>query len=170
MRMAVLDIAALNDGGLAGYDPENSRTASLPTAHQRMKRYLTAANAPGADLDQSPGPGCVGAARPARLLGAGQAFPAAGVDVIDLAPPAQTRLADPQGRATRATGSPCASKSKARRRNSGGRCRHLTNSSKAIIASAQVSGKAGQAPGDRHASHHGLTTRRGITPHTPHRI
>lgn len=30
MRMAVLDIAALNDGGLAGNDPENSRTASYP--------------------------------------------------------------------------------------------------------------------------------------------
>jgi hypothetical protein len=51
MRMAVLDIAALNDGGLAGNDPESSRTASLPTAHQRMKRYLAAANAPAADLN-----------------------------------------------------------------------------------------------------------------------
>lgn len=51
MRMAVLDIAALNDGGLAGNDPEHSRTASLPTAHQRMKRHLIAANAPAVDLD-----------------------------------------------------------------------------------------------------------------------
>jgi hypothetical protein len=50
MRMAVLDIAALNDGGLAANDPENSRTASLPTTHQRMKRYLTDANASAADL------------------------------------------------------------------------------------------------------------------------
>lgn len=52
MRMAVLDIAALNDGGLAGNDPENSRTASLPTAHQRMKRHLTQANASAAELDR----------------------------------------------------------------------------------------------------------------------
>lgn len=51
MRMAVLDIAALNDGGLAGNDPENTRTASLPVAHQRMKRHLIVANAPAADLD-----------------------------------------------------------------------------------------------------------------------
>jgi len=51
MRMAVLDIAALNDGGLAGHDPENSRTASLPTTHQRMKRHLTDANASAADLE-----------------------------------------------------------------------------------------------------------------------
>ena len=52
MRMAVLDIAALNDGGLAQNDPESSRTASLPTAHRRMKRHLTAANAPADDLNQ----------------------------------------------------------------------------------------------------------------------
>ena len=52
MRMAVLDIAALNDGGLGGKDPENTRTASLPTAHRRMKRHLTAANASAAELDQ----------------------------------------------------------------------------------------------------------------------
>jgi hypothetical protein len=52
MRMAVLDIAALNDGGLAGHDPENSRTASLPTAHQRMKRYLIKANASTTELDR----------------------------------------------------------------------------------------------------------------------
>lgn len=51
MRMAVLDIAALNDGGLAGNDPENSRTASLPTAHQRMKRHLIDANASYTQLD-----------------------------------------------------------------------------------------------------------------------
>lgn len=51
MRLAVLDVAALNDGGLAGNDPGYSRTASLPTAHQRMKRHLIAANAPAADLD-----------------------------------------------------------------------------------------------------------------------
>lgn len=51
MRLAVLDIAALNDGGLAGNDPENSRTASLPTAHQRMKRHLTQANASAVELD-----------------------------------------------------------------------------------------------------------------------
>ncbi|RNL60666.1 hypothetical protein EFK50_20365 [Nocardioides marmoriginsengisoli] len=51
MRMAVLDIAALNDGGLASNDPENSRTASLPAAHQRMKRHLIAANAPAVELD-----------------------------------------------------------------------------------------------------------------------
>jgi len=50
MRMAVLDIAALNDGGLADKDPENSRTASLSTTHQRMKRHLTDANASAADL------------------------------------------------------------------------------------------------------------------------
>lgn len=52
MRMAVLDIAALNDGGLAGNDPESSRTASLPTTHQRMKRHLTEANASTAQLDR----------------------------------------------------------------------------------------------------------------------
>lgn len=52
MRLAVLDIAALNDGGLAGNDPENSRTASLPTAHQRMKRHLTQASASAAELDR----------------------------------------------------------------------------------------------------------------------
>ncbi|MCC3291378.1 hypothetical protein [Arthrobacter sp. zg-Y1110] len=52
MRMAVLDIAALNDGGLGGKDPENTRTASLPTAHRRMERHLTDANASAAELDQ----------------------------------------------------------------------------------------------------------------------
>lgn len=52
MRMAVLDIAALNDGGLANKDPENTRVASLPTAHRRMKRHLTDANASAAELDQ----------------------------------------------------------------------------------------------------------------------
>ncbi|WP_339619773.1 hypothetical protein [uncultured Salinibacterium sp.] len=51
MRMAVLDIAALNDGGLGRHDPDNSRTASLPTAHQRMKRHLTDADASAADLE-----------------------------------------------------------------------------------------------------------------------
>jgi hypothetical protein len=51
MRLAVLDVAALNDGGLAGKDPEYSRTASLPIAHQRMERHLTAASAPVAELD-----------------------------------------------------------------------------------------------------------------------
>lgn len=51
MRIAVLDIAALNDGGLAVNDPENSRTASLPTTHQRLKRQLTAANASPAELN-----------------------------------------------------------------------------------------------------------------------
>jgi hypothetical protein len=50
MRMAVLDIAALNDGGLAVNDPENSRTASLPTIHQRMKRHLTDAHASAAEV------------------------------------------------------------------------------------------------------------------------
>ncbi|MFE4229949.1 hypothetical protein ACFRJ8_18905 [Arthrobacter sp. NPDC056886] len=52
MRMAVLDIAALNDGGLSFRDPENTRVASLPTAHRRMKRHLTDANASAAELDQ----------------------------------------------------------------------------------------------------------------------
>lgn len=52
MRVAVLDIAALNDGGLVGNDPENSRTASLPIAHQRMKRHLTQANASTAERDR----------------------------------------------------------------------------------------------------------------------
>lgn len=52
MRLAVLDIAALNDGGLAGNDPENSRTASLPTVHQRVKQHLTQANATAAELDR----------------------------------------------------------------------------------------------------------------------
>lgn len=52
MRMAVLDIAALNDGGLGTKDPENTRVASLPTAHRRMKRHLTDANASAAELDQ----------------------------------------------------------------------------------------------------------------------
>ena len=51
IRMAVLDIAALNDGGLVGNDPENTRTASLPTIHQRMKRHLTDAHASAAELD-----------------------------------------------------------------------------------------------------------------------
>lgn len=52
MRMAVLDIAALNDGGLVGNDPDNTRTASLPVAHQRMKRHLIVANAPTTDLNR----------------------------------------------------------------------------------------------------------------------
>lgn len=52
MRLAVLDIAALNDGGLAGNDPENSRTASLPIAHRRMKSHLIQANASTAELDR----------------------------------------------------------------------------------------------------------------------
>ncbi|MFD1914779.1 hypothetical protein [Paeniglutamicibacter kerguelensis] len=52
MRMAVLDIAALNDRGLASNDPKNTRVASLPTAHRRMKRHLTDANASAAELDQ----------------------------------------------------------------------------------------------------------------------
>lgn len=52
MRMAVLDIAALNDGGLGDKDSENTRVASLPTAHRRMKRHLTDANASAAELDQ----------------------------------------------------------------------------------------------------------------------
>lgn len=51
MRMAVLDIAALNDGGLGGKDPNNTRVASLPTAHRRMERQLTEANASAAELD-----------------------------------------------------------------------------------------------------------------------
>ncbi|MFW5469946.1 hypothetical protein ACOCJ4_07870 [Knoellia sp. CPCC 206435] len=50
MRQAVLDIAGLNDGGLANKDPGNSRTASLPTAHGRMKQRLVSAQAPSADL------------------------------------------------------------------------------------------------------------------------
>lgn len=52
MRMAVLDVAALNDGGLGGKDPENTRTASLPTAHRRIKRHLTDTNACTAELSQ----------------------------------------------------------------------------------------------------------------------
>lgn len=52
MRLAVLDIAALNDGGLAGNDPQNTRVASLPTAHRRMKQHLTAANASDAELNE----------------------------------------------------------------------------------------------------------------------
>lgn len=52
MRMAVLDIAALNDGGLAGKDPENTRVASLPTAHRRMARHLIEANASASELGQ----------------------------------------------------------------------------------------------------------------------
>lgn len=50
MRQAVLDIAGLNDGGLGGKDPGNSRTASLPTAHTRMKQRLVSAGTPTADL------------------------------------------------------------------------------------------------------------------------
>lgn len=52
MRMAVLDIAALNDGGLARHDPQNTRVASLPIAHRRMKGHLKDANASAAELDQ----------------------------------------------------------------------------------------------------------------------
>jgi hypothetical protein len=52
MRMAVLDIAALNDGGLAFRDPEHTRVASLPIAHKRMKEHLKNANASSAELDQ----------------------------------------------------------------------------------------------------------------------
>jgi hypothetical protein len=52
MRMAVLDIAALNDGGLSAKDPENTRVASLPTAHRRMHKHLTDANASAAELDK----------------------------------------------------------------------------------------------------------------------
>lgn len=53
MRMAVLDIAALNDGGLPSVrDPKNTRVASLPTAHRRMHKHLTDANASAAELDQ----------------------------------------------------------------------------------------------------------------------
>lgn len=52
MRMAVLDIAALNDGGLSFRDPEHTRVASLPIAHKRMKERLKNANASAAELDQ----------------------------------------------------------------------------------------------------------------------
>lgn len=52
MRMAVIDIAALNDGGLASKDPEHTRVASLPIAHKRMKEHLKNANASSAELDQ----------------------------------------------------------------------------------------------------------------------
>lgn len=53
MRQAVLDIAGLNDAGLANVqDPGNSRTASLPAAHGRMKKRLVSAQAPSADLTQ----------------------------------------------------------------------------------------------------------------------
>lgn len=50
MRQAVLDIAGLNDGGLGSRDLGNSRTASLPTAHSRMKQRLVSALAPPADM------------------------------------------------------------------------------------------------------------------------
>jgi hypothetical protein len=52
MRLAVLDIAALNDGGLGFRDPEHTRVASLPIAHNRMKKHLENANASSAELDQ----------------------------------------------------------------------------------------------------------------------
>ena len=52
MRLAVLDIAALNDGGLQLRDPEHTRVASLPVAHSRMKKHLKNANASPAELDQ----------------------------------------------------------------------------------------------------------------------
>lgn len=55
MRQAVLDIAGLNDGGLASKDPGNSRTASLPAAHRRMKQRLISAQAPLADLNRLDG-------------------------------------------------------------------------------------------------------------------
>lgn len=54
-RQAVLDIAGLNDGGLAGKDSGNSRTASLPTAHSRMKQRLVSAQAPPAALTRLEG-------------------------------------------------------------------------------------------------------------------
>lgn len=50
MRLAVIDVAGLNDGGLASKDPGSSRVASLPTAHKRMKQRLVAAHAPADDL------------------------------------------------------------------------------------------------------------------------
>lgn len=52
MRIAVVDIAGINDGGLRDADPGYSRTASLPTAHQRIKRYLMAASSSPAGLNQ----------------------------------------------------------------------------------------------------------------------
>jgi len=55
MRQAVLDIAGLNDGGLANKDPGHSRTASLPTAHSRIKQRLVSAQAPPADLNRLDG-------------------------------------------------------------------------------------------------------------------
>lgn len=50
MRLAVLDVAGLNDGGLGSKDVGNGRTASLPTVHRRMKQRLVSALAPPADL------------------------------------------------------------------------------------------------------------------------
>lgn len=52
MRLAILDIAALNDGGLGFNDPEHTRVASLPIAHNRMKKHLKNANASAAELVQ----------------------------------------------------------------------------------------------------------------------
>lgn len=50
MRQAVLDIAGVNDGGMPGKDSGRSRTASLPTAHNRMKERLVSVQAPPAFL------------------------------------------------------------------------------------------------------------------------
>ncbi|MBF4566586.1 hypothetical protein [Plantibacter sp. VKM Ac-2876] len=50
LRLAVLDIAGLNDGGLATKDPGDSRTASLPAVHRRMMGRLTDAKASAAEV------------------------------------------------------------------------------------------------------------------------
>lgn len=52
MRMAVLDIATINDGGLGPNNPGHSRTVSLTTVHNRMKRLLIDAKIRPTDLEQ----------------------------------------------------------------------------------------------------------------------
>lgn len=50
MRMAVLDIAALNDAGLTANDPNHSRTSSLPVVHNRMGQHLADVKASSGEL------------------------------------------------------------------------------------------------------------------------
>lgn len=52
MRMVVIDIAALNDGGLAGKsDLKRTRSASLPVAHARMSQLLADNDASADEVD-----------------------------------------------------------------------------------------------------------------------
>ena len=71
---------------------------------------------------------------------------AAGIDVVALHPPAQTRLGDPQISGDRCDGFRCASRSRARRRNSSGCGTGMVDASWPNHRPDLVSGIAGEAP------------------------